>query len=266
MKLIKRLAAVVAALFVVAGALVGGVWFTNFRGLRALPPTGPVAGGEAYAVVDGGFVASYLVPLEEERHVLVVDCGQTPTGVADAIAVQNLIVDGILVTHGHPDHVGGCAAIKARSNAPIVALGEEAETMKGDVAPASTAGKMMGAHHLGVGIDRVVHDGDDVEFGGAHVAVFGLPGHTPGAAAYLVNGLLFVGDAANLREDGTLRGPQGIFSVDVRQASASLGKLGERLADASAPAVTWVLFGHTDAWAVAATPRADLGAVFAKAD
>jgi glyoxylase-like metal-dependent hydrolase (beta-lactamase superfamily II) len=266
MKFFQRLAAFIAGLFFVAAVAVGGVWFTNFRGLRALPATGPVAGGEAYVVVDNGFVGAYLVPLAEERHVLVVDCGQAPTTVADAIAAQDLVVDGILVTHGHPDHIGGCAAIKARSKAPIIALADEAALMKGDVASASPAGRLMGPHHLGVGIDRPVQDGEDLEVGGARIAVFAVPGHTSGSAAWLVNGLLFVGDAANLRDDGTLRGPQGIFSVDVKQASASLARLGERLAAASSPAVDWVLFGHTDAWAVAATPRGELGAAFARVE
>ena len=266
MKLIKRLAAVVAALFIVVAAVIGSVWFTNFRGLRALPPTGPIAGGEAYLVADGGFVGAYFVPLEEERHVLVVDCGQSPSGVADVVASQGLSVDGILVTHGHPDHIGGCAALKAATHAPIVALEDEAATMKGDVAVGSLAGKAMGPHHLGVGIDRVVHDGEDLAFGSTRVGVYALGGHTPGAAAYLVNGMLFVGDAANLLADGTLRGPQGIFSVDVRQAGVSLERLGQRLADASSPPVEWVLFGHTDAWAVAATPRGELASSFANAD
>jgi glyoxylase-like metal-dependent hydrolase (beta-lactamase superfamily II) len=68
-----------------------------------------------------------------------------------------------------------------------------------------------------------------VHLGNTAFEVFSIPGHTPGSAAYLVKGVLFVGDAINLSKSQKAKPPIWFFSNDVDQGVASVRKLAERL-------------------------------------
>jgi len=85
-------------------------------------------------------------------------------------------------------------------------------------------------------IDRELTDGDEPGFGDGAVTV-AVPGHTPGSiACYLPrHGILFTGDAAARREDGTVIG--GLFNVNRPQAAESLRHL-------ATLDVTIACFGH----------------------
>ncbi len=56
-----------------------------------------------------------------------------------------------------------------------------------------------------------------------------MPGHTAGSAAYLADGVLFLGDSASARKDGALVPAVGLFSDDAAQNHAALKALGARL-------------------------------------
>ena len=73
-------------------------------------------------------------------------------------------------------------------------------------------------------------DGETFKVGDTSVRVFATPGHTAGSAAYLINGVLFVGDSADVSRDGEIRGAPWIFSDSQEQNRASLRRLADRLA------------------------------------
>ncbi|HSQ61747.1 MAG TPA: hypothetical protein VLM85_00975, partial [Polyangiaceae bacterium] len=81
----------------------------------------------------------------------------------------------------------------------------------------------------GIHVTRALHDGEKVEVGDKEVRVFAIPGHTAGSAAYLVAGVLFLGDSAGMRSDGKLAGAPWLFSDDHAQNHASLAALAKRL-------------------------------------
>jgi len=58
---------------------------------------------------------------------------------------------------------------------------------------------------------------------------FALPGHTAGSAAYLTHGVLFLGDSAGLKSNGTLTGSPWALSDDSAQNHQSLRALADRL-------------------------------------
>jgi glyoxylase-like metal-dependent hydrolase (beta-lactamase superfamily II) len=94
-----------------------------------------------------------------------------------------------------------------------------------------------------VKVTRALHDGDTVTLGQLAVRVFAVPGHTQGSAAYLVNGVLFIGDAADMYNDGAMKGSAWIFTDNQAQDRASLVRLDRRLVQEGAD-VKAIEFAH----------------------
>ncbi len=105
----------------------------------------------------------------------VIDPGEAQP-LLDAAAARGWAIDAIWLTHWHPDHVGGAAAIKAATGAHV--LGPEAERAK------------IGA------LDNGVAEGDVVALGESRAAVWHVPGHTAGHVAFHFadDQIVFTGD------------------------------------------------------------------------
>ena len=116
----------------------------------------------------------YLVRCTDTNEVAVVDPG------ADAPAILSAVGDAtlrcILLTHGHPDHIGALAELRAASGAPVGLHIADAE-------------------EFGVEGDFPLLHGMEVQVGDGLVTVYYVPGHTPGSVSLRLNGQAVVGDA-----------------------------------------------------------------------
>jgi glyoxylase-like metal-dependent hydrolase (beta-lactamase superfamily II) len=74
--------------------------------------------------------------------------------------------------------------------------------------------------------------------------VFAVPGHTQRSAAYPVDDVLFMGDAADTKSDDTVIGSPWVFSDSQPQDRASLVALDERLTRENVP-VKVIAFAHS---------------------
>ncbi len=89
-------------------------------------------------------------------------------------------VTALVCTHGHADHTGGVAGLRR-------VLGDEVPFVIAE-ADADTARRHVGWLRANWGIDtpappepdRLLHEGDTVEFGDVCLQVIATPGHTPG--------------------------------------------------------------------------------------
>jgi glyoxylase-like metal-dependent hydrolase (beta-lactamase superfamily II) len=213
--------------------------------------------------IGDGLVNSYLV--EEAGEVTIVDAGvagywgDLPVELA-AMGRTLDDVRAVLLTHGHPDHIGFAERIRRERDIPVgvhdldasLARGEAPNPRRGlgPVRIRSLLGFLWwGARH---GALRTKPIAEVVTFGdGATLDVPGaprvthLPGHTPGSAALHVPSLdaLFVGDAIATRnvltgETGPMISP---FGADDVQARGSLGRL-------DGVEARWLLPGHGEPW------------------
>lgn len=87
----------------------------------------------------------------------------------------------IIVTHPHPDHIGGCGAIKKATGAQIVMH-------------SLAAGRAKREYH--VTGDILVEDGDILDIDGVHLEMVFTPGHSPASICVYVqeSKVLFTGD------------------------------------------------------------------------
>jgi hydroxyacylglutathione hydrolase len=110
---------------------------------------------------------------DDRRGAVVVDPGDARP-VEAALEQDGLALRAILVTHHHPDHVGGVQALAARHHATVFAPARE--RMACEVRP--------------------LDDGDVVSLAdlGLEFHVMAVPGHTLGHLAYHGHGALFCGD------------------------------------------------------------------------
>jgi glyoxylase-like metal-dependent hydrolase (beta-lactamase superfamily II) len=89
-----------------------------------------------------------------------------------------------------------------------------------------------------------IKDGDMVTIDGVQIEAFAVPGHTKGSAAYLINGVLFMGDSANGKGNGKMRPAIWFLSEDMDLDRTSLKKLAELLKP-RAGEIKAIAFSHT---------------------
>jgi glyoxylase-like metal-dependent hydrolase (beta-lactamase superfamily II) len=145
-----------------------------------------------------------------------------------------------LLTHFHPDHIGGAAGVAGWGEVEVLAHHADAPFIRAagtgpspDLADwerplfeqvTSQPAARPAAPLVPPRIDRELTEGDEAGFGDGAVAV-AVPGHTPGSIALYLprHRVLFTGDAVARGRDGAVI--CGVFNVNRPQAAASLRRL-----------------------------------------
>jgi len=131
--------------------------------------------------------------------------GRTATRFADAMleaaAKAGVIVDWVLETHVHADHLTAAQHIKRRTGARI-GIGRRVTEVQGIFKPIFDAADV---EPDGRAFDRLFDDGDALKLGELTVRVMHTPGHTPACVTYLAGDAAFVGDTLFMPDYGTAR-------------------------------------------------------------
>ena len=171
---------------------------------------------------------AYLVGSRSTREALVVDPAWEVDALLDRAEADGVRIVGALVTHYHPDHVGGqvfghriegVARLLERSPVPLHVNEHEAEGTR----------RVTGAAES----DLARHAGGDVlSLGALRVRLLHTPGHTPGSQCFLVEeagrpGLLVSGDTLFLGSCGRVDLPGASPEDMYRSLTGVLAKLPE---------------------------------------
>jgi glyoxylase-like metal-dependent hydrolase (beta-lactamase superfamily II) len=225
-----RVGLAVAGLLLAVGVMVVFAVAEMFVGLRPVEDGAEVNG---VRIVADGFTTIAVAPSGADT-VVLIDAGMDATGAAilAELARRGLgpdAVSAVFITHGHGDHIGALGLFPA---AAVYALEAEVPLIEGRASPTSPMGRVMPSAPTGFTVTETLADGDEVVVGDVTVRVYAVPGHTAGSAAYLVNGVLFLGDSGQVEASGELRPAPWLVTDDRAQNRASLRALAARLAAA----------------------------------
>jgi len=147
----------------------------------------------------------YLIGDRESGQAVVVDPAYSTADILDVLAADDMELSGVLVTHYHPDHVGG--DMMGHSIEGVVQLLDRVSVpvhVQADEAP-------WVSRVTGLGAAELVHhaSGDIVSVGDIDIELVHTPGHTPGSQCFVVDGRLVAGDTLFLEGCGRTDLPGG---------------------------------------------------------
>jgi glyoxylase-like metal-dependent hydrolase (beta-lactamase superfamily II) len=148
---------------------------------------------------------AYLIGDRSTGDCLVVDPAYAAGDLVDTLESDGMRLAGVLVTHHHPDHVGGSmmgfelnglAELLERASVPVHVNAHEA---------------LWVSRVTGIGMsDLTTHEhGDKVHVGDIEIELLHTPGHTPGSQCFLLDGRLVAGDTLFLEGCGRTDFPGG---------------------------------------------------------
>lgn len=148
---------------------------------------------------------AYLIGDRETGDAVMVDPAYAAGDLLDTLEADGMRLSGVLVTHHHPDHIGGSmmgfelkgvTELLDRVSVPIHVNTHEAQWVS------RTTGIPMS--------DLTTHEhGDRVWMGAVDIELLHTPGHTPGSQCFLVDGRLVAGDTLFLEGCGRTDFPGG---------------------------------------------------------
>lgn len=140
---------------------------------------------QLHTIVSMPFQENTYVLWRADRHdALVVDPGLEPELILAFLDDRSLDVAAILNTHGHGDHIGGNEAMKARyPQAPLV-IGTNEAALLSD--PDQNMSAPFGLPIVSPPADRLVSDGDVLDYAGIRLEVREIAGHSPGHVVFVV--------------------------------------------------------------------------------
>ena len=133
----------------------------------------------------------YIVGCERTKKALVIDPADEGERILEMIKNQGFTLEKIINTHGHWDHIGANAYIKAATGAEICI--HEADELYLEDEKLNGKAWLTGVGDT-IGADRLLKDGDQITVGSLELNVLHTPGHTPGCVCYHIEDDLFSGD------------------------------------------------------------------------
>ena len=179
---------------------------------------------------------SYVVTDSETKECVIVDIGAYSEVMENYIKDNGYTLKGVLLTHGHFDHIMGLDGMLKNHDVPVYIYEEEMEMVKD---PSLNASTCFGLNYAFGGKVNGLKDGEVLNIAGMDFKVIHTPGHTKGGCCYYEEDekVLFSGDTLFQRSVGRSDLPTGSGGELIRSLRDTLFNL---------PDETKVYPGHMD--------------------
>ncbi len=153
---------------------------------------------------------TYIVSNPLSKEAIVVDPSDDADRIEQYLKANDLVCKGILLTHGHFDHILAVEELKEKTKAPIYAHEAEARLL--------SDAKLNASDHIrkecSLTPDVLLKDEETLTLAGFTIKVIHTPGHTAGGVCYYFtgHGVLISGDTLFYEDIGRSDLPTGNHS------------------------------------------------------
>lgn len=135
----------------------------------------------------------YLLNNTETKETIIVDPGDQGNRIVEFCLKEEMRPVGILLTHGHFDHIGGVKALTDAFRVPVYASEAEEELL---AEPGMNMSAKVGRDRVTLVPNVLLTDGEEISLAGFAIKVIHTPGHTGGGMCYYLptEGIVFTGD------------------------------------------------------------------------
>ena len=131
----------------------------------------------------GGLWTNGYLFSDDEGSAFFVDPGGDVKEVLEYLERHRLTLKGVLLTHGHLDHIAGIEKFVPLVKDEIYIAPEDAPFLR---RPPEEMQRVLGMECAGVEVFKTVRDGDVLTVGNLEITVMATPGHTQGSVCYLI--------------------------------------------------------------------------------
>ncbi|MGM9551650.1 MAG: MBL fold metallo-hydrolase [Clostridia bacterium] len=157
-----------------------------------------------------------------DKKVTLIDPGANAEGIINYLNKENMILEKILVTHGHFDHVAALKELREKTNAKVY-MHKDDICMLGDME--KSLGFMAKVTPEKCEIDVVLSGGEKIEVGDEVLEVLHTPGHSQGSVSYMGKDIVFSGDLIFRGSIG--RYDYGDYNTEIQSIEKLLSKLSD---------------------------------------
>ena len=146
----------------------------------------------SYRILGAIGTNTYFVINTEARETIIVDPADNAEYLLDQCEMRDYYISGIILTHGHFDHIYAVNDLKKHRDIPVYACAAEEKLLEDPELNRSAAW----AEPYTVKADVLLNDGDEFDLAGFHIRMIQTPGHTAGSCCYYIEDekVLFSGD------------------------------------------------------------------------
>ena len=174
-------------------------------------------------IVGSVYTNCYFLKNKETGELLIVDPGDAADMIERKVSEMQGKPVGILLTHGHFDHIMAADEVRKKYNIPIYASEKEETTLLNPKVNLS----VFGHGSCTLDADVYLKDLQVVVLAGFSVQMIETPGHTVGSCCYYLKeeGVLFSGDTVFQGSVGRTDFPEGSTAAIVRSLHRLLDTL-----------------------------------------
>ena len=145
-----------------------------------------------YRFFPDSWKSNCYVIISESAHALVIDPSLDARRIVDFLKEKNAVLDTIVLTHGHFDHILTLDDLRRLTGATVCIHKEDNEML-------SDGEKNAYAFFFGCDMkckeaDRTLDDGDLITIGDEQIKVISTPGHSKGSICLLGDEFMVTGD------------------------------------------------------------------------